>query len=179
MFRSRQPGIGMGLLAGALGGAAGLLAMGGYWELVTTLTGSDPRKEAMEEAKSQGKDIPEESTTAKAGRIAYEQVTGDEPQGQTKTYLSYGVDWAYTIAFSAAYGVLRNLFPAVRVGFGTGMGTFLWLFGDEIGVWLMGLAAPPTRYPAKLHLHSAAAHWVYGATLEGIAAGIQATAGEE
>lgn len=137
----------------ALGGAAGLLAMGGYWELV--------------------------ATTAKAGRIAYEQVTGDEPQGQTKTYLSYGVDWAYTIAFSAVYGVARNRFPLVRIGFGTGMGTFLWLFGDEIGVWSMGLAAPPTRYPAKLHFHSAAAHWVYGATLEGVAAGIQSTVGGE
>lgn len=177
MFRGR-PSIGTGLLAGAVGGAAGLLAMGGYWQLVSTLTGSDPRKEAMQQAKQRGKEVPQESTTAKAGRIAYEQLTGEEPQGQTRTYLSYGVDWADTIVFSAAYGVLRTLFPAVRLGFGTGMGTLLWVFGDEIGVWLMGLAAPPARYPAKLHLHSAAAHWVYGATLEGVAAGIQATVAE-
>ncbi len=34
------------------------------------------------------------------------------------------------------------------------MGTALWLLGDEIAVWLLGLAAPPTRYPAKLHVHS-------------------------
>lgn len=179
MFYGRRAGVGIGLLAGALGGAAGLLAMSGYWTMVAAITGSDPRKEAMQEAKAQGKQVPEESTTAKAGRLAYEQLTGKEPQGQTTTYLSYGVDWGYTIAFSAAYGALRNFFPAVRLGFGTGMGTFLWLFGDEIGVWLMGLAAPPTRYPAKLHVHSAAAHWVYGATLEGVAAGIQARLGKE
>lgn len=179
MFRSRQPGIGTGLLAGALGGAVGLLAMSGYWELVTALRGSDPRQDASEEAKREGKEVPDESTTAKAGRIAYEQVTGDEPEGQTTTYLSYGVDWAYTIAFSAAYGVLRNIFPPVRIGYGIGIGSFLWLVGDEIGVWLMGLAAPPTRYPPKLHVHSAAAHWVYGATLEVVAAGVQATLADE
>lgn len=175
MLAGHRPGVATGLLAGALGGAAGLLAMTGYWEMVTAITGSDPRKQAVEEAKKRGKPVPDESTTARAGRIAYEQLTGEEPAPETKTYLSYGVDWAYTIAFSAAYGVLRNRLPAVRVGFGTGMGTFLWLFGDEIGVWLMGLAAPPTRYPRALHLHSALSHWVYGATLEGVAGGIQAT----
>ncbi|MDQ3553128.1 MAG: DUF1440 domain-containing protein [Chloroflexota bacterium] len=165
-------GPGRGALAGLIGGAAGLLAMTGYWAMVEGITGKDPREEAQKEAKAAGDPLPEESSTAKGGRVIYETVTGRQPDEKTANYLSWAFDWSYTLGMSAAYGVVRRSIPQVRIGFGTGFGTAVWILGDEIGVWLLGLAAAPTRYPAKVHAHSAAGHAIYGAALEGVAAGV-------
>jgi len=166
-------GPGRGALAGLIGGAAGLLAMTGYWAMVEGITGKDPRKEAQKQAKAAGRPLPEESSTAKGGRLVYETLTGSKPDETMANYLSWAFDWSYTLGMSAAYGVVRRYVPQARIGFGTGFGTAVWILGDEIGVWLLGLAAAPARYPADVHAHSAAGHAVYGATLEGVAAGVE------
>lgn len=38
----------------------------------------------------------------------------------------------------------------------------LWLFGDELGVALLGLTKGPTAYPPVLHVNSLLAHVAYG-----------------
>lgn len=166
-------GPGRGALAGLIGGTAGLLAMTGYWAMVEGITGKDPREEAQKQAKAAGRPLPEESSTAKGGRLVYETLTGSKPDETMANYLSWAFDWSYTLGLSATYGVVRRYVPQARIGFGTGFGTAVWILGDEIGVWLLGLAAAPARYPADVHAHSAAGHAVYGAALEGVAAGVE------
>jgi len=46
------------------------------------------------------------------------------------------------------------------------LGTALWLTADEIAMPLLGLSEPTTRRPLEMHLHSFAAHLVYGLTAE-------------
>ena len=81
-------GPGRGALAGLIGGAAGLLAMTGYWAMVEGISGKDPRKEAQKQAKAAGRPLPEESSTAKGGRLVYETLTGSKPDEKMANYLS-------------------------------------------------------------------------------------------
>lgn len=68
-----------GVVIGLVAGVAGTVAMGGYWSVVTRLTGSDPRAATREGGPHPLEDISligthhgdDESTTAAMGRIAY------------------------------------------------------------------------------------------------------------
>jgi hypothetical protein len=104
-----------------------------------------------------------ESSTAAMGRIIYHWITGKEPQcEETRSLLSNLTDWGFGMLMGGVYGALRGEEKAfdfkgeLLYAFG------LWLFADEIGVPLMGLAKGPKGYPISLHLEDLGAHLVYG-----------------
>src|SRR3712207_4846729 len=94
-----EPNRWKGFVLGAVGGVAGVIAMRYYWEAVQAISGSDPRTEshgtpdtdALDSISLIGTHYQErESSTAAVGRIAYQFITGKEPDSQeTKTTLSY------------------------------------------------------------------------------------------
>ena len=162
-----------GLVLGAIGGIAGILAMRAYWQQVKQMTGRDPRKDFDES------DVPDtdvldsvslvgqhykqgESTTAALGRIAYQQITGKEPGQETQNLLSYLIHWLIGMGSSGAYGATRTQSGVLDITGGAALGTTLWLLGDEMAMPLVGLAKGPTAYPPDLHLHSWGAHIAYG-----------------
>lgn len=161
-----------GLLLGGLGGIAGTLAMGLYWKAATALEGDDPRMltrddeadHPLDEMSVVGQQHQEdESSTEAVGRIAYEAVTGDEPESdEFKTTLSNTVHWSYGTLLGGLYGALRGRADAVDAPGGLAFGTAAWLLGDEVMVPLLGLSKGPTEYPAKQHAHRLGAHLVYG-----------------
>ena len=160
-----------GLVLGALGGVAGVLAMRAYWQRVTQSLGYDPRKKQKSQDEPQplddislfGKQHKEgESSTAALGRIAYQQITGKEPSAETKTTLSYLVHWLISMQASGLYGAIQGRASLLDFEGGWKLAVGLWLFGDELIQPLIGVTDGPTAYPAELHAYSLGAHVAYG-----------------
>jgi hypothetical protein len=170
-MHERAPNRWKGFVLGAIGGGAGVMAMTYYWKAASALAGGDPRKaqgdlgtHALDHISLVGAHHQEgESTTAAAGRILYRQATGKEPEAQeTKTTLSYLVHWALSMGMSGLYGATRGRADVPDVTGGLALAVGLWLFGDELGVALLGLAKGPTAFPPVLHANSLGAHVAYG-----------------
>lgn len=160
------------LAFGALGGAAGTLAMRLYWSAATAITGRDPRTltsgpppHALDDLSVAGPQHEQgEGSTAAAGRIAYEAATGEAPSSETKETLSYTVHWGYGLAMGGLYGLVRGRAPGADAAGGLAFGAALWLVGDELMVSLLGLAKGPTAFPPAQHAHRLGAHAAYGLT---------------
>lgn len=158
-----------GLVLGALGGAAGLLAMDAYWTAVGRLSGADPRTQQRKNGMLAtisliGQQHREgESATEALGRIICRRVTGHDPRSEElRTALSTLIHWTVSMGLGGLYGaVRRRASPPDGVG-GLTFGTAVWLFGDELFNPLVGLAKGPTAYPAAVHGHALGAHLVYG-----------------
>ncbi len=163
-----------GVVVGLVAGAAGTVAMGGYWRAATALTGEDSRSATREEGPHPldnisliGKHHEEgESSTAAMGRIAYERLAGHPPQEtETKSALSYLVHYAYGAFQGGVFGALTTSSKVSTLAAGPAFGTGLWLFGDELAVLVLGLANGPGTYPLRQHLHRWAAHLTFGVTV--------------
>lgn len=170
MFR-QEPNRWKGFVLGIAGGAVGTVAMGGYWQALTAILGSDPRMETLDDGVDALEDTSlvgqqhtdEEGSTAAVGRIAYEQIADAPPEsGEIKSLLSYEVHYGYGAAQGALYGALTGDRGGRDVSDGVLFGTALWLLGDEGLVSLLGLAEGPGNYPVKQHVSRWGAHVVYG-----------------
>lgn len=160
------------LVSGFVGGAAGTVAMGYYWKIVSRLSDNDPREEVREEPEAldnvsmSGLEPDEEqsSNTALAEAL-YKSATLREPSDSTLQRLSEAIHWGYGTLAGGLYGAIRarNGHLADPVGGGV-WGSGMWLLGSEVAVPLLGLSAGPTRYAARGHLHGLGAHLVYGLT---------------
>ena len=165
------------LALGALGGAAGTLAMRLYWSAATALTGRDPRAlttddtpHALDDISVTGTQHEEgEGSTAAAGRMAYETAAGEEPSSETKEALSYTVPWGYGLAMGGLDGLVRGRTDGADAAGGLVFGTAVWLLGDELMVSLLGLAKGPTAFPPAQHAHRLGAHAAYGLTTAAVA----------
>jgi hypothetical protein len=162
-----------GLVLGVVGGAAGLVAMRYYWRTITAMTGKDPRSQtsdsgsrALDDMSVVGRHHKEgESSTAAAGRLAFEAAVGKEPKRETKAALSSGVHWTYGLVVAGLYGALRGGSAGVPdAAGGLAYGTGLWLFGSELAVPLLGLSSGPTTRPFSSHAYGLGAHFAYGLT---------------
>jgi hypothetical protein len=164
-----------GFILGAVGGAVGALTMKFYWDAVRGITGQDPRKarrqqpppsvfQPLKDVSIFGKQHRQgESSTAALGRILYTSLMGKPPRTQeAETVMSYLVHYVISMGYAGLYSALRGDPETPDVTGGVLMGTTLWLFGDELFMPLAGLTKGPAAYPLKLHLHSWAAHIVYG-----------------
>ena len=146
--------------------------MDGYWKVAPAWAGKDPRAETRGDGPHALDDVSpigqhhgaEESLTAAIGRVVSEQFAGAPPEAaETKTALSYIVHYGYGSLQGGIYGVATGADGfAQDVATGPGFGTALWLFGDELGVSLLGLADGPGKYPLSQHLYWWGAHLPYG-----------------
>jgi len=107
---------------------------------------------------------PNESSGEALARITYEKVRGHEPSQTTKRRLSGVLAWAYGAENGATYGLLRAGRHELDLAGGAALGTFMWLFNNELGAPLVGLAPGPQRGPLKQHLHRWGAHLAFGVT---------------
>lgn len=172
-MRASEPNRWKGAVLGLVGGAVGTVVMGGYWWTLQTLVGSDPRAATREDGPHPLEDISlvgthhgkEESSTAAMGRIAYTQIAGKAPETEeTSALLSYLVHYGYGTLQGGLFGALSGGQAAQELGEGAAYGTGMWLFGDELGIALLGLADGPGKYPLGQHLSRWGAHVAYGLT---------------
>jgi hypothetical protein len=69
---------------------------------------------------------------------------------------------------SAVTGSAYSLIPFASVGRGLAYGAAVWLVADEALIHVLGLSAPPWRFPLRTHARGLAAHLVYGVTLDAL-----------
>lgn len=105
-----------------------------------------------------------EPSTVAVGRILYERLRHAEPSRERGTQLGKLVHWGYGMAMGGVYGLLEPRVKERDLTAGLGYGAALWLFGDELAVPLLGLAAGPTAHPPRVHVEAFGAHLVYGLT---------------
>lgn len=173
-----------GMVRGALGGVAGLLAMGLFFRFAGALadgngeagdeeagaeeTGPLERSDALDDISLAGQQSKEgEPATAALGRIAYQTVLGGRPDDETRGRLGQAVHWSYGVLAGGVYGALRTELDASDVAAGLGYGAALWVLGDEVMIPLLGLSAGPTAHSISDHALALGAHLVYGATTAG------------
>ncbi len=105
---------------------------------------------------------PDESAPTAIGRIAYEKLFGHPPSEKTKNALSWAVHIGYGLSAGALFAAVR---PQARLRDGALYSTALWLFGDELGTAVLGLADNPMTFPPIRHAASLAQHLGYGLVL--------------
>lgn len=157
-------GLGLGLLAGAVG----LIAMEAVRRATAPLVKQRARKptDVFVTARSMSQvgvhHEPGESATAALGRMGYEKLVGEEPSKDTKSDLSWAVHIGYGFLVATVYGLVRGHSTGHVLRDGLAFGTGLWLFGDELALPLLGLADKPTAYDPTRHLQSFAQHLGFG-----------------
>lgn len=160
---------------GVAGGMAGLLAMRAYWQKAApwvqdtvNLGGTEayPESADLDDIAQVDRQYKEdESATDALGRMAYQAVTGREPETEEKKkQLSELVHWVYGMLQGGLYGIWRSgsRLPSLKSGalFSAG----LWLLGDEVTVPMLGLQSGPTAVAPKSHINRLGAHLAYGIT---------------
>ena len=79
--------------------------------------------------------------------------------------IALAAHYVYGAAAGVAYAFALKREPRVSTGFGTALGMFVWLFGDEIPIAASGVSNPRTKTGAS-HLAALVAHALFGATTE-------------
>lgn len=167
-----------GMLRGALGSLAGLVAMGLFFKGIGRLSqgggdggdeeGATDQQGALDDISVVGRQSSEEeAATTAVGRIAYEAALGEQPDDETTGRLGEAVHWGYGVMAGCVYGALRPDAQAPDLTGGLGYGIGLWVLGDEVMVPLLGLSGGPTAHSLADHATALGAHLVYGVATAG------------
>lgn len=134
------------LVAGALGGALGGLAM------KAVVRYFDPNAFGLSS-----------QTDAKAARALF----GQDLEPRHAEQVGAAIHYVFGILTGVGYAAASERFPSLRTGRGTAFGGGLWLLGDELTVSATRLESPRAAN-ARCHLSALAAHVVYGMIVDGL-----------
>jgi hypothetical protein len=164
--------IATGVAAGVIAGVAMdtfsrlVSASGNGREAKGAAPGADRTGRGVQPAQAEGH--AEEDATVKAGTLAYEAITGDRPDRETRLWLGRAAHYGFSISAGVMYVLLANRFVPVRAGYGTLYGTAVWAVADEGIVPALGLSRGPRQLPANVLAFGLLGHLVYGAALEAV-----------
>ena len=163
-----------GILAGAVAGVAGALAMNQFQRLAARVQGGREAEDATigiprtgrgpQPAQALG-NASDDSTArlanALTSAIGYPLRTPAEKQMAGEfVHLAFGA------LNGALYGAAVHLNPRLRMAGGVPFGLAVWALADEGMVPALGLKRPPADISPGLHAYSCASHMVYGAATE-------------
>jgi uncharacterized membrane protein YagU involved in acid resistance len=134
------------LLAGALGGALGGLA------IKAVVRYCDRSAFGLSS-----------NTDAKAARAVF----GEDLRTENAEQVGAVIHYLFGIFTGAAYGLAGGRYPSLTMGRGTVFGGGLWLVGDELAVSAAGLENPRAA-DAGSHLSALAAHLLYGLIVDAL-----------
>lgn len=164
----------MRLLEGMAAGLAGTLAMDAFSAAVSrggtereangAAPGGDRLFRGVQPAQADG--AATDDATVRAGTAAYRAVTGDEPNGAERRWLGTLAHYGFGISAGVGYALASEKFSALRSGFGTLYGLFVWAAADEGLMPALGLSRPPARLTPGMHAYAIGGHLAFGAALE-------------
>jgi hypothetical protein len=157
-----------GVVAGAIAGLAAAWVMNMFQAGSQRLQQKFQPEQQQSSSESGGDDATVKTAKAIAEPLGH-QLTDSE-----KKVAGPLVHYAFGTAMGALYGLVSEIQPNARLGFGTLFGTALWLTADEIMVPALKLGPKPNETPLKSHANALAAHLVYGAAAESIRLGVRA-----
>lgn len=160
------------VLAGALGGLAGTLAMNYAQRLWTRVVDGMPpqsaggKHDAREwQEREEGQNSNELVAQAVATTIAGRRLTRDE-----LTIAAPLVHYSFGAAIGAIYGSLIHANREDPWRRGSTFGAAVWLMADEVAMPLLRLSRPTTERSPEKHLQSFVAHIVFGVVSEAVRA---------
>lgn len=141
-----------GLLAGAVAGLAASFVMNQFQRLAAA-TGKAPKSKV-------------EPATDKAANRLHKAATS-KPLAQAKRKpAGNAVHYAFGAALGSVYGVAAEYEPRIGKDFGTSFGLGVAAIFDEAAVPALGLARPPEKTPAAMHVYGIVSHLIFGWTVE-------------
>lgn len=163
----------IGLVAGLIGGLVGMAALRVYMrEIEPSLL---PKFQEIE-ARPLGDVLdhheldnialigphyrPGEASSATAGRVLYQQLTGTEPEPATQAALTDLMQWTWGLLAGGAYGGSRTTTAPRDLASGFFYGIRLWM-GDTLISALLGLRPSPTILPVSEHIKRLVRCWVF------------------
>lgn len=148
-----------GMAAGLLGGLAGAWVMTKVPSTVTrapeALRGE--RRQSQDGEASPASEVADAVSTQLFGHRLTEE---ERPTAESLVHYTTGA------GLGAVYGAMAALAPGVARGRGLPFGAAVWLGLDEITLAALGLAEPPTHYPASRHAMGLVNHLAYGVTVD-------------
>ena len=156
-----------GVLAGALGGVAGTLAMNVAQRAWTHLADDAPPDSAagLHDARDWQERVEHENSNELAAQAVARLMLGRELTEQELAIAAPAIHFTFGAAVGALYGAFaRGEARAWKSG--AALGAALWLTADEVAMPLLGLSHPTHRRPLEMHLQSLGSHLVYGTVVE-------------
>ena len=155
-----------GVIAGALGGLAGTLAMNHAQRQWTLAVDGQPPASAA--GKHDARDWQERSEGQNSNELAAQAVADATiERALTRREMSLAAPLVH-FGFGALAGALYGAYAAThaRPRSGLEFGMAVWLAADEIAMPLAGLSKATFKRPFEMHLQAFVAHLVYGAVTE-------------
>lgn len=87
---------------------------------------------------------------------------------EQKKKLGPVVHYSFGTLTGAMYGAIAEMAPKAATGDGVLFGTAVFAGADELSLWALRLAGPPTQYPLMTHVQALASHCVYGFTTDAV-----------
>ena len=152
------------LVKGAIAGAVGVWVMDRVdWFMVEH--GDQEAWRRTQAVRPNGKDPAHNMAGLAARAIGASPPPQPHPAGIATHY-------AVGMAPAAAYAVVRRHLPGGILGRGLILGLGMFLVEDEIVNPIIGVAAPPQRYPLQAHARGLIAHLVLGVVTETVLASL-------
>ncbi len=157
---SNKPNLWHGILAGAIGGIVGSLAMDLVQRAAHEMFGVPitPRVDGHPE---KGPDFFHDSAAMKLGNRISRRVTGRRLGRKQKRIVEPMVHYVFGAISGAVYGAVAEYVPEVAAARGIPFGAAFYL-ADEIGMPLLDLSGHPFEYPLWRHLNALGTHCLYG-----------------
>jgi hypothetical protein len=163
-----------GIIAGAVAGVAGSLAMNQFQRGAAVARGGREAEDATigiprtgrgpQPARAIG-NASDDATAKVANAIA---TAAGKPLTDPRAKQMAGefVHLAFGALNGAVYGAMVEMNPRLRAGAGVPFGVAVWAFADEGVVPALGLSRSPFETSAGLHGYSLTSHAIFGATTE-------------
>jgi hypothetical protein len=155
------------VLAGAVGGVAGTLAMNYAQRLWTLVAERNPPESAA--GKHDARDWQERTEDENSNEVAAQVLArATIDRRLTERELSIAaplIHFSFGAAVGAAYGASLDTVPHHRRS-GVALGSALWLAADEVAMPVLGLSRSTLERPLEMHCQSLVAHLVYGVVTE-------------
>ena len=162
------------LIAGALAGLAGALAMNQFQRLVAVARGGREAEDATIGAPRTGRGPQpaqalgnaSDDATAKVANTVTSAVGYPLNEPRHRQVAGEFVHLAFGAANGALYGLAARADRRVTAGYGIPFGLFVWAAADEGVVPALGLSRGPREASAGLLAYGFLSHCVYGLTTE-------------
>jgi putative membrane protein len=166
------PDSGKALLAGAIAGVIGTIAMDAF-QLIWSRHAGRAKPHGAQTLRTGGplrsrseRRGPPADPAEKLAALAVESVSGEVLSPEERHHGGTVVHFGYGTATAAVYGLLADYFPAVTAGAGSAYGLAIWVGADLVAMPVLGLSRKPHEYSGWIALYGAATHVVYGVATE-------------
>jgi uncharacterized membrane protein YagU involved in acid resistance len=168
---NRKPNLWLGILAGAVGGLAGSLAMHLVQRTATAAFGA-PFTPRTDGHPTQGSNLGHDSAAMKLGNKIYHGISGKRLSRKQKKAVEPVIHYLFGAMQGAVYGAVAEYVPEVGRMQGVPFGASVY-FGDELALPVFDLAKKPWEYPAWRHLNALGTHCLYGLATESVRRGLR------